>query len=110
MVKKKKGRSILQENSDCGAVVIAQLQCMFTRFCKAHILALKLYVMFCIAKFPGKHHLQSILTSQSGVTLFFISRQSCECGRRLARAQLWAVLPVVGGEFEVLGKRAVHSQ
>lgn len=61
-------------------------------------------------EFPAKRHLQSILTSQSGVTLFFLSRRSCECGRRLARAQLWAVLPVVGGEFEVLGKRAVHSQ
>lgn len=29
---------------------------------------------------------------------------------RLAGAQLWAALPVVGGEDEVLGKRAVHSQ
>lgn len=29
---------------------------------------------------------------------------------RLAGAQLWAALPVVGGECEVLGKRAVHSQ
>lgn len=64
----------------------------------------------CNATFPGKHHLQSLLTSQSGVTLFFLSRQSCECGQRLARAQLWAVLPVVGGELEVLGKSAVHSQ
>ena len=78
-----------------------EISCDVLKVIKAHL---------CNAKFPGKHHLQSVLTSQSGVTLFFLSRQSCECGRRLARAQLWAVLPVVGGEFEVLGKRAVHSQ
>lgn len=77
------------------------MSCFKTIIIKAHI---------CNGTFSGKHYCQSILTSQSGVTLFFIDRQSCECGRRLARAQLWAVLPVVGGEFEVLGKRAVHSQ
>ncbi len=73
-----------------------KILCDVLKLLKAHL---------CSPKSPGEDHLQSIMTSQSGVTLVFISRQCCECGRRLACAQLWAVLPVVGGEFEVLGKK-----
>lgn len=40
----------------------------------------------------------------------YICRQSFEYSWSLAHPQLWAVLPVAGGELEVLGKNTVHSQ